>query len=181
MNANTATIGQVYAEGTIQNYDSGLRQRGIHVRVQQIAGSDLVRRGQVQLQPAFLYNPGLVNSWFIATGVLGLLLILNSSLVSSAAMVREREAGTIEQLLMSPATTSEIIIAKITPLFLLLCLMMFVSIGVLKFAFGVPFHGSILLLVCGGALCILSGISVGTVVATLATGRVPIMASKMRT
>jgi ABC-2 type transport system permease protein len=167
MNANTATIGQAYAERMIQIYDGGLRKQGIHERVQQIAGSDLVRRGQVQLQPAFIYNPGLVNSWFIATGVLGLLLILNSSLVSSAAMVREREAGTIEQLLMSPATTSEIIIAKITPLFLLLFVMMFLSIGVLKLAFGVPFHGSVLLLLLGGALCILSGISVGTVIATL--------------
>jgi ABC-2 type transport system permease protein len=166
MNANTATIGQAYAESMIQSYDSGLRKQGIHVRMQQIAGSALVRRGQVQLQPAFLYNPGLVDSWFIVTGVLGLLLILNSSLVSSAAMVREREAGTIEQLLMSPATTSEIIVAKITPLFLLLFLMMFVSIGVLKLVFGVPFHGSVLLLLCGGALCILSGISVGTVIAT---------------
>jgi ABC-2 type transport system permease protein len=81
-------------------------------------------------------------------------------------MVREREAGTLEQLLMSPATNSEIIIAKITPLFLLLFLMMFGSIGVLKFAFGVPFHGNILLLLAGGALCILSGISIGTVIAT---------------
>ena len=81
-------------------------------------------------------------------------------------MVREREAGTLEQLLMSPASTSEIIIAKITPLFLLLFLMMFLAIGVLKFAFGVPFHGNVLLLVAGGALCILSGISIGTVIST---------------
>jgi ABC-2 type transport system permease protein len=118
------------------------------------------------LQPAFLYNPGLVDSWFIVTGVLGLLLILDSSLICSAAMVREREAGTLEQLLMSPASTSEIIIAKITPLFLLLFLMMFLAIGVLKFAFGVPFHGNVLLLLAGGALCILSGISIGTVIST---------------
>jgi ABC-2 type transport system permease protein len=166
MNANTATISREYAEGVIQSYNNGLRNQGIHARIQEIAGSDLGRRGQVQLQPAFLYNPGLVDSWFIVTGVFGLLLILNSSLVSSAAMVREREAGTIEQLLMSPATTSEIIIAKITPLFLLLCLMMLVAIGVLKLAFGVPFHGSVLFLLCGGALCILSGISIGTVIAT---------------
>jgi len=166
MNANTATISQAYAEGVIQTYNSGLRKQGIHVRVQQVASSDLVHRGQVQLQPAFLYNPGLVDSWFIVTGVLGLLLIMNSSLVASASMVREREAGTIEQLLMSPASTSEIIIAKIAPLFSLLCLMMLVAIAVLKFAFGVPFHGSVLLLLCGGALCILSGISIGTVIAT---------------
>jgi ABC-2 type transport system permease protein len=164
MNANTATISRAYAEGVIQSYNSGLRSKGI--QVQTVAGMDLARRGQVQLQPAFLYNPGLVDSWFIVTGVFGLLLILNSSLVSSAAMVREREAGTIEQLLMSPASTSEIIIAKITPLFILLCMMMLVAIAVLKLAFGVPFQGNVLFLLFGGALCILSGISLGTVIAT---------------
>jgi len=165
-NANTATISRGYAESMIQRYNTELRNEGIHAPLQPIAGSELVRRGQVQLQPAFLYNPGLVDSWFIVTGVLGLLLILDSSLICAAAMVREREAGTLEQLLMSPASTSEIIISKITPLFLLLCLMMFLAIGVLKFAFGVPFHGNILLLVAGGALCILSGISIGTVIST---------------
>jgi ABC-2 type transport system permease protein len=165
-NANTATISRGYAESMIQRFNVGLRGQGIHVRTQPIAGSNLASRGQVQLEPAFLYNPGLVDSWFIVTGVLGLLLILQSSLICSAAMVREREAGTLEQLLMSPASTSEIIIAKITPLFLLLCLMMFIALGVLKFAFGVPFHGNVLLLLAGGALCILSGISIGTVVST---------------
>jgi ABC-2 type transport system permease protein len=165
-NANTATISRGYAESIIQRFNTALEGEGIHVRVQPIDGSNLARRGQVQLVPAFLYNPGLVNSWFIVTGVLGLLLILQSSLICSAAMVREREAGTLEQLLMSPASTSEIIIAKVTPLFLLLCLMMFLAIGVLKFAFGVPFHGNVLLLLAGGALCILSGISIGTVVST---------------
>jgi ABC-2 type transport system permease protein len=124
------------------------------------------RKGQVLLQPAFLYNPGLVDSWFIATGVFGLLLILNSSLVASGAMVKEREAGTIEQLLMVPATTSEIIIAKIAPLFFLLFLMMLVAIAVIRIAFGVPSHGSLILVLIGGALCILSGISLGTVIAT---------------
>jgi ABC-2 type transport system permease protein len=166
MNANTATISRAYAEGVIQSYNSGLRGQGIHARIENVAGMDVARRGQIQLQPSYLYNPGLVDSWFIVTGVFGLLLILNSSLVSSAAMVREREAGTIEQLLMSPASTSEIIIAKITPLFILLCMMMLVAIAVLRLAFNVPFQGNVLFLLFGGALCILSGISIGTVIAT---------------
>jgi drug efflux transport system permease protein len=155
MNANTAAIAQGYAEGVIQNYNRILNPE-----------RSSYRGGLVLLQPSFLYNPGLVDSWFIATGIFGLLLILNSSLVASGAMVKEREAGTIEQLLMSPASTSEIIVAKITPLFVLLCLMMFVAIGMIKFAFQVPFHGGMLLILAGGALCILSGISIGTVIAT---------------
>jgi ABC-2 type transport system permease protein len=165
-NANTAEISRAYAEGVIQTYNAGLAQQGIHVRAQPNPESDLARTGQVQLQPAFIFNPGLVDSWFIVTGVLGLLLILNSSIVASAAMVREREAGTIEQLLMSPATTTEIIIAKITPLFLLLSLMMIAAIIVIKVVFGVPFHGSLPLVLVAGCLCILSGISIGTVIAT---------------
>ncbi len=166
MNANTATIAQGYAEGVLQSFNNGLGGQGIHVRAQPAAVPAMSRRGRVLLQPAFLYNPGLNDSWFIVTGVFGLLLILNSSIVASAAMVKEREAGTIEQLLMSPASTTEIIIAKITPLFFLLCLMMLVAIGVIKFAFHVPFHGSLFFLLAAGALCLLSGISLGTVIAT---------------
>jgi ABC-2 type transport system permease protein len=166
MNANTATISQSYAEGVIQSYNASLPGQGIHARFQQMGAVEVSHHGLVSLMPAFLYNPGLVDSWFIVTGVFGLLLILNSSLISSAAMVKEREAGTIEQLLMSPASTSEIIIAKITPLFVLLCAMMMLALAVLKVVFQVPFHGKLLFLFFGGVLCILSGISLGTVIAT---------------
>jgi ABC-2 type transport system permease protein len=165
-NANTATISQAYAEGIIQTYTAGLQSMGIHPSLKQVAASQISRRGQVQLMPAFIYNPGLIDSWFIATGVFGLLLIMNSSLVASAAMVRERETGTMEQLLMSPASTSEIIIAKIVPLFTLLCFMMLLCLAVLKIAFHIPFHGSLPYVLFGGMLCILSGISLGTVIAT---------------
>jgi ABC-2 type transport system permease protein len=167
MNANTATIGQAYAEGVIESYNRQLTRGGLRPTIERLEAPAPARRGQVRLMPAFLYNPGLVDSWFIATGVFGLLLILNSSLVSAAAMVREREAGTIEQLLMSPASTLEIIVAKITPLFVLLCAMMLLALAVLKVVFFVPFHGSLVLVLFGGVLCILSGISVGTVLATV--------------
>src|ERR1700730_15033776 len=57
MNANTATISRAYAEGAIQSYNSGLRGKGTGPRVENVAGMNLARRGQEQLQPAFLYNP----------------------------------------------------------------------------------------------------------------------------
>jgi ABC-2 type transport system permease protein len=167
MNANTAAIGQGYAEGVIQSFNRGLGRPGIQSTYRLVTVPDAARKGRVLLQPAFLYNPGLEDSWFIVTGVLGLLLILNSSLVASGAMVKEREAGTIEQLLMSPAGTYEIIIAKVTPLFVLLSLMALMAIVVVEIAFKVPFHGSLLLVLGGSALCVLSGISIGTVIATL--------------
>jgi len=82
--------------------------------------------------------------------------ILNGSLVASNTMVREREFGTIEQLLMSPASTSRSIVAKIAPLFVLLCLMTLNAIGICRRVFHVPCHGSFLLVYfgpCCGVLC----------------------------
>jgi ABC-2 type transport system permease protein len=164
MNANTATIGRGYIQGVIESYNRTLAREGdIGAGAEDMP---VPRHALVRLTPTFLYNPGLVDAWFIATGVFGLLVILNSSLIASAAMVKEREAGTIEQLLMSPATTAEIILAKMTPLFALLCLMMLLALAVLKLVFRVPFHGSLPLVLFGGILCILSGISLGTVIAT---------------
>lgn len=166
MDANTATIAQAYAEGVLAAYNASLAGSGLHAQFSKIAAPEVDRRGQVDLQPAFLYNPGLVSSWFTVTGVFGLLLILNGSLVSSAAMVKERERGTLEQLLMSPAGTSEIIIAKMTPLFVLLCLMALLATLLMKVFFHVPFHGSLLLVFAGAALCVLCGIGIGTVIAS---------------
>ncbi|HKQ73375.1 MAG TPA: ABC transporter permease [Blastocatellia bacterium] len=167
MNANTAAISQGYVEGVIRAYNQKLLAEGLRADFRRIATPDVSSRGQAVLRPALLYNPGLIDSWFILTGVLGLLLILNSSLVASGAMVKEREAGTIEQLLMSPASASEIIIAKITPLFFLLCLMALMAIGLIKLVFRVPFHGSLSLALSAAALCVLAGISIGAVIATL--------------
>ena len=159
VNANTASISQGYAESVLESYNAGLRKNRVKV-------SQAGRRGFVSLQPAFLYNPGLEGSWFLVTGVFGLLLLLNASLVAETTMIRERERGTIEQLLMLPASTAEIVIAKIAPLFAMLCLMVVICMVLIKFAFQVPFHGSFTLVTCGAALCLLCGIGVGTTIAS---------------
>jgi ABC-2 type transport system permease protein len=166
MNSNTATIGEGYAEGVIASYNQTLGTGGIHARFQQIAAPDVSHRGQVLLTPAYLYNPGLEPTWFIVTGILGVLLILNGSLISSAAIVKEREAGTLEQLLMSPASTTQIIVAKLFPLFVLLCMMGTMAVALMRVVFGIPFRGSTLLVVAAAALCLLCGISIGTFIAT---------------
>jgi drug efflux transport system permease protein len=166
VNANTAAISQGYVESIIQSYNADLRSRRRSVATPHGVVSQNIRRGFVSLQTAFLYNPGLEGSWFLATGVFGLLLLLNASLVAETTMIRERERGTIEQLLMLPASTAEIVIAKIVPLFAMLCLMVVISMAIIKFAFQVPFHGSLALVVAGAALCLLCGIGVGTTIAS---------------
>lgn len=156
VNANTAAIGTGYAQGILQTYNIGLNAADMR--------SALLRR--ITTRTAFLYNPGLISSWFIVTGTFGVLLILNGSLVASTAMIKEREAGTVEQLLMTPAGTTEIIIAKIAPLFVFLMCTVLLAIALMRFVFDVPMRGNLLLVVGAAALCTLCGIGIGTFVAT---------------
>lgn len=166
INANTAAISQSYAENVVKFYNQNLARDGLQARLEAVTASDSVQRGRVSLQPAFLYNPGLNGSWFIVTGVFGLILVLNGSLLSSTLMIKEREAGTIEQLLMLPARTGEIILAKIIPLFVLMFLMVVMVLVMLKAVFDVPFYGGAFLVLMGASFCLLAGIGIGTVVST---------------
>ena len=152
-NANTAQIAQGYVEGAVAFLNRDL------------AGA---RAAPVELRAALLYNPGLVNTWFIVTGVFGTLIILNGSLVAAATMIREKERGTVEQLLMTPASALEMITAKMVPLFVLLMTMVLLVIAVARLVFGVPFRGSTALVLAACACCVLTGIGLGTFVSTLA-------------
>ena len=164
MNANTASISQGYVLGVVQGFNATHRA-AVQASARQMSGPP--RSGAARLVSALLYNPGGVTTWFIVTGLLGTLLIMNSTMTASTTMVKEREAGTLEQLLMTPAGMTEIIVSKILPPFVLLAVPAMVAMLVIRFYFGVPFSGSAFLLVTASALCLLCGIGIGTAVATL--------------
>jgi ABC-2 type transport system permease protein len=179
VNANTAELAQGHVEGAIAWLN---RQRDAE-RARAAAGADTPpvvdatgawatapRSGgpRVELRTAFLYNPGLVNTWFTVSGVIGTLIILNGSLVAAGTMIREKERGTVEQLLMTPAGTLEIVAAKIVPLFSLLMGMAGLALTLARVVFHVPFRGSLLLMLTACACCVLTGIGIGTFIATLA-------------
>jgi ABC-2 type transport system permease protein len=124
------------------------------------------RQPSITARVALLYNPGLETSWFIVTGLIGALLVIQGSVVAAASMVREKEVGTVEQLLMTPAEAGEIITAKIAPIFVILSGDIVLALTVAMIVFGVPLHGSFLLFFISGSLCVLSGIGIGTLVAT---------------
>ncbi|BAU11629.1 ABC-2 type transporter family protein [Leptolyngbya sp. NIES-3755] len=121
----------------------------------------------IQTEATILYNPGLVSSWFIVPGVIGLVLNLGSSLVSTAAVVREKDTGTLEQLLMTPAAEWEIILAKVVPLFVLLLGEVMLALSVAHFIFQVPFRGSLPMFLFFSGLYACVGIGVGFLLATI--------------
>jgi ABC-2 type transport system permease protein len=114
------------------------------------------------LRTALLYNPRLVPAWFIATGTLGTLIVLHESLVSVATIVREKETGTVEQIRMTPTSALDVVAAKMVPVFVLLMGMVVLVLTLAGLVFGVPFRGGMWLFVTASALCVLTGISIGT-------------------
>ncbi len=89
VDANTAGIASGYVTQMVRQYSLKLQPE----RVTPV----------ISPQITFLYNPGLTSSWFFVPGVLGVVLTLIGSLVSSVTVVREKDTGTLEQLLMTPA------------------------------------------------------------------------------
>ncbi len=164
VNSNTAFIAGGYASRIVAEFNLRIAHSAVSLNV---SGLPPAARASVMTRVALLFNPGLINAWFIVTGMIGTLLVIQGSLVSAAAMVREKEIGTVEQLLMTPAGNTEIILAKIGPIFLLLTVVIGLALNVGRLVFGLPARGSLLLFYFAGALCVLCGIGIGTFIATI--------------
>jgi ABC-2 type transport system permease protein len=153
VDANTAGIAQGYLNQMINQFSRRL--------------SSNQAPPLINPQTTFLYNPGLRSSWFFIPGVLGLVLTLISSLVSSVTVVREKDTGTLEQLLMTPAEAWEILLAKIVPLFVLLMGDVILALSIGRLVFGVPFRGNGLLFLSLSGLYLFVGIGIGIMLATV--------------
>ena len=165
VNSNTAGIASSYAARIISSLNERLAQPTQAIALETPGGA-VSMRGKFVARVALLFNPGLESAWFIVTGVIGILLVLNGSIIGSAALVREKEAGTIEQLLMTPAQAAEIVTAKIAPLFVLLSTQIILGLAAGYLVFDLPLRGSLLWLFSAGMLCVLAGIGIGTFLAT---------------
>ena len=153
VDANTAGIASGYMTQIVRQYSRVL------------SGADLAPL--VKPEVVFLYNPGLTSSWFFVPGVMGLVLTLIGSLVSAVTVVREKDTGTLEQLLMTPAEAWEILLAKIVPLFVLLMGDVLLALTLGRVVFGLPFRGNFLLFIVLSGLYLFVGIGVGIMLATI--------------
>jgi ABC-2 type transport system permease protein len=171
VDANTAQIAGGYLAMALQNYNNiksfgtaiGPRREIMLVNATHPAPPP----GAPDVQAAYIYNPGLVTPWYYVTGVMSIIMFINASLVASALAVKEKETGTIEQLLMTPAQTGEMLLAKATPVFVLMMVVLFLSLVVGMIVFGLPVRGDLWLFAVAGALAALSGIGIGIMIATV--------------
>lgn len=154
-NSNTAAIASGYAQTIIDNFNI-----------------DYARRNGLPAPPARLetrawFNPNLLSRWFIVPGIVGLLTLVVTMLVTALSIAREREQGTFDQLLVTPYQAWEILIGKAVPGFVIGMLEATFITLVAVFWFEVPLLGSVATLYTGLALFLLSAVGVGLMISSL--------------
>jgi ABC-2 type transport system permease protein len=162
-NSNTALI----ASGYINQIALRFAQQYQQDRIQRIFPEMIERIPQVQLEPRPWYNPDLRSRWFFVPGIVGSLTLVLVVTLTAFAVVREREIGTLEQIMVTPIRPAEFILGKTLPFFLigLFDVSLIATVGTLWFQ--VPFRGHIVVLLAGAVLFLLCMLGVGLLISTV--------------
>lgn len=155
-NSNTAMIALNYVRTIVQDFNRDwLAQRG-----GQGPPAELLFRAW--------YNPNLESRWFIVPGIVGLLTLVVTMLVTALSVAREREQGTFDQLLVTPLRPVEILIGKALPGFIIGLIEATAVMLMAVWWFEVPLRGDLLTLYTGVLLFLLSAVGVGLMISSLA-------------
>jgi ABC-2 type transport system permease protein len=130
-------------------------------------GTGTAMVGRTELVPRIYYNPDLRSRWFYVPAVLAMILMIMTMLLSAMAVVREKEIGTMEQLIVTPISAWQLIVGKLLPFWVIGLVQVFLVSGIAVFGFGVPLRGSFLLLVLLTQLFMLNTLGLGLLVSTL--------------
>jgi len=114
------------------------------------------------------FNPNLESRWFFVPGIVGILTLLVTMLVTALSVAREREQGTFDQLLVTPLRPAEILVGKTLPGFIIGLAEASVIVLAAVFWFKVPLLGSLFTLYTGIVLFLLSGVGVGLMISSFA-------------
>ena len=141
----------------------------------QITAERLMRQGRssalqtpVEVLTQVWYNPDMISSYYMIPGVIAMILFALTSILTATAVVRERERGTIEQLIVTPIRPWELVVGKILPYVILAFVNMAEVLALGHFWFGVPVRGNLLLILALSGLFLLSSLGIGLLVSTIA-------------
>jgi ABC-2 type transport system permease protein len=141
----------------------------------EIAADFLTRRGQssvmnlpLEVRTQVWYNPDLISAHFMIPGVIGMILYALTSILTATAVVRERERGTIEQLIVTPIRPWELMVGKMVPYVILAVINTLEVLALGHWWFGVPIRGSLWLILALSGLFLLTSLGIGLLASTFA-------------
>lgn len=169
--SNTANLIVQYATAIVGQYSREILGERIDRQVsrQLVAGKvdELRRVGEVALQQRAWFNPDLASRLFFVPGVIAMILMLVITLLTAMAIVREKEIGTLEQLMVSPIRPPELILGKSIPFILVGYADMILITIVAVYWFEIPIRGSFPLLFLSASLYLLSALGFGLFISTI--------------
>jgi ABC-2 type transport system permease protein len=143
------------------------RAYGAEVSLSRLNGAKHARAGQIELVPRVFYNPDLKSRWFYVPAVLAMILMIMTMLLSAMGVVREKEIGTLEQIMVTPIRPWQLLVGKLAPFAVIGLVQMCLATAVAVYGFGVPLRGSFALLVALTLLFIMSTLGLGLLVSTV--------------
>ena len=159
---NTANVLMGYAQGVVQGYASGIQLDWLRNHGQ------IAQPAPVSVEVRTWYNEDLESSAFIVPGVLALVMSTIGAFLTSLTIAREWERGTMEQLISTPVTPSEIMFGKLVPYFVIGMFDVIVCALIALYWFRVPFRGSFLTLLISSAMFMVVVLSLGFFISVLA-------------
>ena len=159
--SQTATVGLNYLEMIARHFN----QKLILARLERLGAR--FRPVVIQPEVRVFFNPALVSRNFLLPGVFGLLLMVMTVILTAMAVVKEYDLGTMEQLIVTPLRSLDIILGKLLPFFIIGTMDIFLIFAVTRFWFRLPLRGSFLLLLGLSFIYMLSTLGVGLFISTI--------------
>lgn len=159
---NTASISAGYVQLIVSNYSKNVVTDFLNK-----TGVKIIPAGNVESKVRVWYNSELKTRNFMVPGIVGLLLMIVTLILTSLAIVKEKELGTLEQLIVTPIKSYQLIIGKLIPFALLGFVAEIIVLTAMVFVFNIPVRGSLIFLFFTTSLYILSTLGLGLFVSTI--------------
>jgi ABC-2 type transport system permease protein len=137
---------------------------------------DLVARAgqkpRIEAHPVMMFNPDMRSANLLIPGLIGIILVFSGTMLSAFAIVKERERGTLEQLMVTPVSPLAVVLGKILPYLGVAYVTLMIFLLLMRFLFRVPFNGSVLLLLMLSSVYLLALMSFGLLISSRASSQI---------
>ncbi len=165
-NPNNASTESMYLSGIISDY--------LMEKMSSSASSVTINGqtvGSIVPNTRMLYNPQLKSAYNFVPGILGMIMLLICALMTSVSIVKEKEVGTMEVLLVSPVKPIAIVFAKMIPYFVLSCVILLIELIMIFFVLDVPVAGSLFWVIVVSLLYIILALGIGLLVSSMVSSQ----------
>jgi ABC-2 type transport system permease protein len=168
--SNTATIALGYADAVVSNYNASFV-------LETFSKHAIPEPAMIDVRPRVWFNQDLKSRNYIIPGLVAVIIMIIAALLTSLTVARERERGTMEQLISTPVKAGEIILGKFVPYFIIGLIDQFIAVSMAEFVYHVPFRGNLALLFFCSSLFLTGALVLGMLISITAKNQ--LMASQL--